>query len=173
MEVRRGVTAGDDFPVFDFDGVGVGLAICMDSAAAETYRLLAQRGAEVVLMPIMGDFRATPWRKGAQTLDVERWKLIQRAHAFDNHLYVVVARNVNVGSAITAPWGEILAYNEGDRDLIWADVDVDERREHPLGTSIQAVLWAMRRPAVYGSLADCLTPAGPSTLRGHPPAGPG
>jgi predicted amidohydrolase len=166
MEVRRGVTAGDGFPVFDFDGVRVGMAICMDSSAAETYRILAQRGAEVVLMPIMGDFRATPWIKGAQTLHVERWKLIQGAHAFDNHLYVVAARNVNEGSAITAPWGEVLAYNEGDRDVIWADVDVDERREHPLGTSIQAVLWAMRRPAVYGSLADAHAPVGTAALRG-------
>jgi hypothetical protein len=104
-----------------------------------------------------------------KTLHAERWKLIQAAHAFDNHLHVAVARNVNEGSAITAPWGEILAYNEGDRDVIWADVNVDERREHPLGTSIQAVLWAMRRAAVYGSLADPLAPSGPAALRGHPP----
>jgi predicted amidohydrolase len=165
IEVRRGVTAGDDFPVFDVDGVRVGMAICMDSAAQETYRILAQRGAEVVLMPIMGDFRATPWKQGAQSLDVPRWKLIQEAHAFDNHLYVAAACNVNQGSAVTAPWGQILAYNDGDRDLIWADLNVDERRQHPLGASIQAVLWAMRRPAVYGSLADSAAPVAPPALR--------
>ena len=167
MEVRRGVTAGDDFPVFDFDGVRVGMAICMDSAAQETYRILAQRGAEVVLTPIMGDFRATPWKQGAQSLDVARWKLIQEAHAFDNHLYVAVARNVNQGSAVTAPWGDVLAYNEGDRDLIRADVNVDERRQHPLGASIQAVLWAMRRPAAYGSLAAAGAPVAPPALHGR------
>jgi predicted amidohydrolase len=166
MEVRRGVTAGADFPVYDFDGVQVGMAICMDSAAAETYRILAQRGAEVVLTPIMGDFRATPWRKGAQDLHVDRWKLIQGAHAHDNYLYVVVARNVNAGSAITAPWGDLLAYNAGDCDVIWADVDFDDRRQHPLGTSIPAVLWAMRRPAVYGALANPAAPVGTKALRG-------
>jgi len=167
MEVRRGVTPGAEFPVFDFDGVRVGMAICMDSAAAETFRVLAQGGAEVVLMPIMGDFRATPWRKGAQDLHEGRWRLIQGAHAHDNYLYVAVARNVGAGSAITAPWGEVVAYNPGDQDVIWADVDVDDHRDHPLGTSIPAVLWAMRRPRVYASLADAEAPAGTPALRGR------
>ncbi len=133
-------------------------------AAAETARILARRGAELMLMPIMSDFRATPWDH-TQTWRSDRWQLIQRAHAFDNHLYCVVARNWHTGSAITAPWGEILAYNEGDQDLIYADVNMDDWRQHPSGTSIQAVLWAMRRPATYASLADPFQPAGPKAQR--------
>ena len=166
-EVRQGVTAGHDFPVFDFEGTTVGMGICMDSSAAETCRVLAQRGAEIMLMPIMGDFRATNWVHGNTVFDIERWKLVQRAHAFDNHLYVVVARNVNYGSAITAPWGEILAYNDGDREVIWSDVDLDRLRSHPLGTSVQAVLSAMRRPYVYASLADTTYPVGSLNQRGR------
>lgn len=163
-EARWGVTPGHEFPVYEFGGAQVGMAICMDSAAAESARILAQRGAEVMLMPIMSDFRATPW-DFTQTWRPDRWQLIQRAHAFDNYLYCVVARNWHTGSAITAPWGDLLAYNEGDRDLIWADVNVDDWRQHPLGTSVQAVLWAMRRPAIYGSLADAYQPAGPPAQR--------
>ena len=163
-EVRLGITPGQTFPVHDFDGVQVGLGICMDSAAAETARILAQSGAEVMLMPIMSDFRASPW-DATQVWRRDRWELIQRAHAFDNYLYCVVARNVNQGSAITAPWGEILAFNEGDRDVIWADVDVDDWRKHPLGTSIPAVLWSMRRPVTYGSLTDAFQPVGPPAHR--------
>jgi predicted amidohydrolase len=163
-EIRRGVTPGHDFPVYDFDGVQVGMAVCMDSAANEAIRILAQRGAEIMLMPIMSNFRATPWG-ATQTWRPDRWQLVQRAHAFDNYLYCVVSRNWHTGSAITAPWGEILAYNEGDRDLIWADVDVDDWRQHPLGTSIPAVLWTMRRAATYSSLADPYLPAGPATQR--------
>ena len=49
------------FRFLQFDGVTVGMGICMDSSAAETCRILAQRGAEIMLMPIMGDFRATRW----------------------------------------------------------------------------------------------------------------
>lgn len=167
VEARQGVAGGHEFPVYSFDGVTIGMGICMDSSAAETCRILAQRGAEIMLMPIMGDFRATRWVHGASEFDTERWKLVQRAHAFDNHLYVVVCRNANFGSAITAPWGEIIAYNDGDRDLIWADVELDRLRSHPLGASIQAVLSSMRRPYVYGSLADTNHPVGSPNQRGR------
>ena len=167
VEARQGVAAGHEFPVYQFDGVTVGMGICMDSSAAETCRILAQRGAEIMLMPIMGDFRATRWVHRAGEFDTERWKLVQRAHAFDNHLYVIACRNANFGSAITAPWGEIIAYNDGDRDLIWADVELDRLRSHPLGSSIQAVLSSMRRPYVYGSLADTNYPVGSPSQRGR------
>ena len=46
VEARQGVAAGHEFPVYAFDGVTVGMGICMDSSAAETCRILAQRGAE-------------------------------------------------------------------------------------------------------------------------------
>lgn len=151
-EVRQGVAAGRDFPVHEFDGVRVGMLICMDSAAAEAARLLAVRGAEVVLMPIMGDFRATNWARGDAALHRERWALAQSAHAFDNHLYLAAARNDNEGSMIVAPWGETLAYNDGGRDVIWADVDVDDLRAHWRGSTMQAVLRSMRRPVLYGDL---------------------
>lgn len=90
---------------------------------------------------------------------------MQQAHAFQNHLFVAAAKNVNVGSVIVAPWGEILAYNGGDADLIWADVDLDARPRHHLGASMQAVMANMRRPAVYGALASTTDPVGPPSLR--------
>jgi predicted amidohydrolase len=168
-EVRGGITAGHEFPVFAFDGVTVGINICMDSAAAESARVLAVKGAEVMLMPIVNDFRATQWERWdhgkSVAFDEERWQLIQRIHAFEHHLYVVAAKNVTRGSAIAAPWGEIVAYNAGDRELIAADVDLDDRRKHALGSSIQAVLAAMRRPVTYHALTDASAPAGPAPLR--------
>jgi predicted amidohydrolase len=153
-EARNGVAGGHEFPVFDFDGVTVGLAVCMDSTPLETARILAQRGAEVLLMPIMGDFRATPWAAGDSRFHRERWEAIQRAHALDNHLYVVASRNTTQGSAVTTPWGEIVAYDNGTQGLIWADVDVDDVRSHPKGSTIRSVIQSMRRPAVYGALLD-------------------
>jgi hypothetical protein len=79
---------------------------------------------------------------------------VQRAHAFDNHLYTAVARNTTAGSSVTAPWGAILAWDDGSQGLIWADIDVDDRRRHPTGSTMQSVLWSMRRPAVYGALTE-------------------
>ncbi|MBI3972605.1 MAG: carbon-nitrogen hydrolase family protein [Chloroflexi bacterium] len=167
-EARRGITAGHEFPVFDFDGVAIGMLICMDSSPAETARILARKGAEIMLMPIAGDFRANEWMPRGQRrvrFHAERWKLIQEAHAFDNHLYTVVARNHTEGSAIAAPWGEILAYDDGSNGLIWADVDVDDRRRHPTGSTMQAVIWSMRRPYTYAPLADATMPAGLQSRR--------
>jgi predicted amidohydrolase len=151
-EARNGIAGGHEFPVFDFDGITIGLAVCMDSTPLETARILAQQGAEILLMPIMGDFRATPWEAGNSRFHRERWEAIQRAHALDNHLYVVASRNTTQGSAVTAPWGEILAYDDGTQGLIWADVDVDDVRSHPRGSTIRSVIRSMRRPAVYATL---------------------
>ena len=168
-EARNGVAAGHELPVFDFHGIGVGMLICMDSTPQESTRILARQGAEVMLMPIMGDFRANDWKprgeRGYQW-DVARWKLVQQAHAFDNHLYTAIARNNTAGSSVTAPWGEILAFDDGSQGLVWADVNVDDRRRHPTGSTMQSVLWSMRRPAVYGALTD----AGEPVLK--PPALP-
>ncbi|HEV7214324.1 MAG TPA: carbon-nitrogen hydrolase family protein [Chloroflexota bacterium] len=158
-EVRQGVTAGQHFPVHEFDGIRVGMLICMDSAASEASRMLAVRGAEVVLMPIMGDFRATSWVQGDAGFHRQRWELAQLAHAFDNHLYLVAARNGNEGSMIAAPWGETIAANDGSRDVIWADVNVDDHRPHWRGSTMEAVLRSMRRPALYGDLSSALPTA--------------
>jgi predicted amidohydrolase len=61
-EARSGVAAGHGFPVYDFHGINVGMLICMDSTPLESSRILARQGAELMLMPIMGDFRANDWR---------------------------------------------------------------------------------------------------------------
>ncbi len=162
-EARNGVAAGHDFPVYDFHGINVGMLICMDSTPLESSRILARRGAEIMLMPIMGDFRANQWkprRESGYKWDAERWKLVQRAHAFDSHLYTAVARNQTAGSSVTAPWGEILAFDDGTQGLVYADVDLDDRRRHPTGSTMQAVIWSMRRPQVYDALTDTETPVG-------------
>jgi predicted amidohydrolase len=192
-EARNGITAGHELPVFDLPGVvqprppdgasfastqrrdeavsgaaerataRVGMLICMDSSPLESTRVLARKGAEIMLMPIAGDFRATEWVPRGQArpqFDEDRWQLIQRAHAFDNHLFTAVARNNTVGSTVAGPWGEILAYDDGTRGLIWADVDLNDRRRHPTGSTMQAVIWSMRRPGVYDALADPTLPAG-------------
>lgn len=50
-ELSRGVTPGRGFPVFRTDFGVVGIIICYDSWFPETVRLLAYKGAELVLFP--------------------------------------------------------------------------------------------------------------------------
>ena len=54
----RGITPGDEFPVWDTSYGRVGMLICYDNVMGEGHRILSQKGAEIVFMPIMGDPRA-------------------------------------------------------------------------------------------------------------------
>ncbi len=53
-ELSQGVTPGRGFPVFRTDFGAVGIIICYDSWFPETARLLAYKGAELVLFPNAG-----------------------------------------------------------------------------------------------------------------------
>ena len=115
-EVWWGVTPGHDLPVYDLHGAKVAMNICMDSSALESVRVPARKGAEIVCLPIMGDHRAsTSWYGVPHDFDIERWTMIQRVRAMDNHVYMVVSRNVGYGTGVFSPRGETLAISGGHR----------------------------------------------------------
>lgn len=72
--LEDGVTAGDDFPVFNCDFGRLGIMICWDMAYDESWDDLAARGAEIVALP-----SASP-----QTLRPS-------AQALRHHFYVVTS----------------------------------------------------------------------------------
>jgi predicted amidohydrolase len=79
----------------------VGLMVCFDHHFPEVPRILALKGAEILVMPNAADGR----EKG------ELWESAMRMRAVDNHVYIVSA--VNFGrSLVAAPDGNILAENE-------------------------------------------------------------
>ena len=157
-EVWDGTTPGHDFPVFKLGRARVGMYICMDSSAAESARVLARNGAEIICVPIMGDHRARwPWTKGLDQneFDMDRWTLIQRMRAMDSHVYMVVARNNGYGSGIFSPRGEVLAVSGGGR-IVHADVDLSDMALTWTGARFRDVCWYMRREPAYGPLAGAL-----------------
>jgi predicted amidohydrolase len=155
-EAWRGVTPGDRFHVARLEPLGaqVGLNICMDSSSADSARLVAAAGAEILLLPIENDFRATAWSttpEGSVPFSLPRWSVIQRSRALDNHLYVVAARNAGVGTGIFGPDGTVLAMDYGDAPLVTAEVDVHDLRRHPTGPPYRDVIRYQRRPDVYAA----------------------
>ncbi|MDQ1733463.1 MAG: hypothetical protein QOK10_3622 [Pseudonocardiales bacterium] len=161
-EAWRGVTPGDGFSVTELQPVGarVGMNICMDSSSAESARVVASLGAEILLLPIENDYRATQWDRDAgrsKPFSLPRWCVIQRARAMDNHLYVAAARIGGVGTGIFAPDGEILAMDYGESPLVMADIDLDDLRRHPTGPPYRDVIWFQRRDIAYGELAGSKT----------------
>ena len=53
-EIEGGVSPGNALPIFETDFGKIGMMICWDVAFPEPARMLAMKGAEVILMPIWG-----------------------------------------------------------------------------------------------------------------------
>jgi predicted amidohydrolase len=112
-EEREGVSPGDDLPVFDLDFGRVGVMICYDSWFPETAKLLAQKGAEIILFPNAG--------YGEEQV---------MARSGDNAVYVV-ASTLNSPAYIADPSCRVLA-RTSTLGLVTATVDLNERgTAHP------------------------------------------
>ena len=123
---------GERLGVGEFEGAAVGMTTCYDLRFPELYRELAEKGANLVLVP-----SAWPYPR------VEHWKLLPRARAVENQLFVATVNGSgDFGDATllgrsTAydPWGTTLASTDDDPGLVVADVDLDRveaiREEFP------------------------------------------
>jgi predicted amidohydrolase len=105
-EIEGGITPGSETPVFDTDFGRVGLMICWDSSYPEVAHALAERGAEVILMPIAGGVEA----------------LVQ-ARAIENQVYVV-ASGYDYRTGIFDRKGERIADAKADPEVVLATVDL-------------------------------------------------
>lgn len=119
---EQGVTAGDQFVVFDVPGVArFGVSICYDMWFPETTRSLAWLGAEVILHPTM-----------TNTIDRDIELSIARASAAINQCWFVdinVAGDLGFGrSGIYAPGGDIVYEAGAGREILTVDLDLDAVR---------------------------------------------
>ncbi|HEX9294390.1 MAG TPA: carbon-nitrogen hydrolase family protein [Polyangiaceae bacterium] len=103
-------------------GFTVGLSVCYDLRFPELYRKLADRGAEIVVVP------------AAFTLATgkDHWHVLLRARAIECQAYVVAAgqwgghpggRRTYGKSAIIDPWGDVIAQCSEGEGFITAPVD--------------------------------------------------
>ena len=103
--------AGDSVATYQADDLTVGCSICYDLRFAELYRQLAERGADVIMVP------------AAFTLQTgkDHWEVLLRARAIETQTYVVAAAQTGTyvdgndqratwgHSMIIDPWGHIVA----------------------------------------------------------------
>lgn len=73
-------TPGDDFPVFELHGIRIGMQICYDLEFPEGCRILAIKGAQIILWPNM-------WGG----MPEERTEVILKARAMENGVCIVSA----------------------------------------------------------------------------------
>ena len=112
-EEPMGVVPGDTFQVFSTDFGVVGIIICYDSWWPESARLLALKGAELILFPNAG-----------------YESKIMPARAIDNNVYLLTA-SLYSAAAVMDTRGDLLATTAVD-GVFSAEVDLGHRPKcHP------------------------------------------
>ena len=108
-EIEGGITPGSDYPVFRTDFGTVGMMICWDVQYADPARVLAYRGAEIILMPIWG---------GHETLG--------KARAIENKVFIA-SSGYGYPTYVMDPDGEILAQAKERGQAAVATIDLNRR----------------------------------------------
>lgn len=108
----------------DDDATCAGMTVCYDLRFPELYRVLAARGARILVVPSAFTARTTE----------AHWETLLRARAIENGAFVLAAnqrgehaRGVRSGgqSMIVDPWGTVLARApEADEAVVVADLDL-------------------------------------------------
>ena len=135
---------GTEIVVAHAGDVPIGLTVCYDLRFPELYRILAVRGARVIVVP------------SAFTLHTgkDHWEVLLRARAIENTAFVLAPNQVGEApphyhsygrSMILDPWGVILATARDEECFIAAELDfgLQERIRESLPTL------ANRRPESY------------------------
>lgn len=119
-EYEQGISPGDELPVFDTDFGRVGMLICWDMYFPEPARIMAMKGAELLLVSTAGD---------PSVRHVSR--------ALENGVYEAVSGSMfqnlnNCGiepSKIIAPDGKVLAQTNTAGESAIAEIDLNDKRQ--------------------------------------------
>lgn len=127
---------GDEVVTFEADGTCFGCSICYDIRFPELYRLLADKGARVIVVP------------AAFTLQTgkDHWEVLLRARAIETQTYIVAAgqwgrftqpdgdRHVWGHSMIIDPWGHVLA--QAQDTVGWTTARLDFAYQDKIRTNL-------------------------------------
>jgi predicted amidohydrolase len=127
------------------DGAKLGMSICYDLRFPELFRVLALRGARIVVLPAAFTLPTTR----------EHWEVLIRARAIENQVFVVAANQVGEHpgghhsgghSLIVDPWGTVLAHADGETPgYIVAELDFAKQED----VRKRVPLLSHRRPKLY------------------------
>ncbi len=138
------IAPGNDLVTAEIDGITFGLTICYDLRFPEPYRLLALRGAQIIMVP--AGFTLHTGR--------DHWEVLLRARAIENLCYVVAPAQVGTyppnrqcfgRSMIVSPWGLVLAQAPDNPTIIMTDIDLAQIEQ----ARAQIPSLENRRPTAY------------------------
>jgi deaminated glutathione amidase len=137
--------SGDKIVVTNIKGVPVGLSVCFDMRFPEMFRILALKGAKVILVPALFMLHTGK----------DHWEVLLRARAIENQVYIAAPATFGTfppnnawtygRSMFVDPWGVVVAQASDQACVITADLDLnwleDVRKKVPT--------LSQRRPEVY------------------------
>jgi predicted amidohydrolase len=140
-----GEDPGDEIVVSELaGGIKVGMSVCYDVRFPELYRILALRGAEVIVIPAAFTLATTR----------DHWETLLRARAIENQCFVVAPNQIGPHppgdrsggrSLIVDPWGLPLAMASDGEGWVAAELDLNHLRE--IRRTLPSL--ANRRPGAY------------------------
>ena len=116
------LSAGNEITTFETRFGMFGLCVCFDFRFQEIARVMALRGASVIIVPAAFNMTTGP----------AHWEMMFRQRAVDNQLFTVgaaPARDENGvytsygNSIVVDPWGNVLARCGGEERTLIADID--------------------------------------------------
>ena len=142
------LNAGKDINVIYTDFGNIGIGICYDIRFIELSRIMALKGANILIFP--GAFNLTT--------GPAHWELLFRSRALDNQVFTVgvapaLNKNSNYNSyghsIIVNPWGETVVQADYDETLIIQDINLDEinkvREEIPVLKNRRTDLYEIKK----------------------------
>jgi predicted amidohydrolase len=152
LGLDRFVHTGDEFMLVETEIGKIGVLICYDMRAPEPTRVLALRGADMVILP-------TNWPEGAE-ISADH---ICIARAAENKIFFVACNRVGEehgfrfigGSKIIAPSGKVLAQVADTSQVITADLDIEQARDKRVVNKpgeYELDLFGSRTPHLYGDI---------------------
>lgn len=123
FQEERFFAPGNNFGVFDLDGVCCGSTICYDLRFPELYRHQALAGAQIIFCP-------AEWPEARGDI----WYLLAQARAAENHIFMVAVNCAGTfkkapfygHSVVVAPSGKILAQGGTDEEIISCTINLED-----------------------------------------------
>ena len=138
------LTPGNQVTTFDTEFGKIGLAVCYDIRFCDLFRLMADQGARILVVP--GAFN--------MTTGPAHWELSFRMRALDNQCFTIgvsPARDVNgsyvsyANSIVCSPWGNVIARMDENEGIGYADLNLERVDE----IRAQLPITSQRRRDIY------------------------
>lgn len=123
VDEKEDTIPGNEFGIFEFDGIKVGVGICFDLRFPEYFRTLTSYGAEIIFLP-------SHFRKNTGKI---AWNILPEARAIENQVYFCACNQTGEGlignSKIISYDGTIINSLNEEEDILTVEIDLEKQRE--------------------------------------------